>query len=158
LVITRNDVYDKENPVIEVGRLFPSMHEFRMCFRTYSVKHGIETKRMWTDKKKFYARCVGFDGGDKPCPWYISARRQPDGSTIRVNQIPKAHTCITTSEKVSTMTSQLWVAEKIKPILANTPNSTVKTLKTDLENRYPIKLNYTTVWKAKKRAMKELHI
>jgi hypothetical protein len=25
-------VYDKENPVIEVGRLFPTMDEFRMCF------------------------------------------------------------------------------------------------------------------------------
>jgi hypothetical protein len=30
-------VYDKENPVIEVGRLFPTMDEFRMCFRTYAV-------------------------------------------------------------------------------------------------------------------------
>ena len=27
-------VYDKENPVIEVGKLFPSMKEFRMCFKT----------------------------------------------------------------------------------------------------------------------------
>src|SRR3954451_2194752 len=111
------NVYDKENPVIEVGRLFPSMHEFRMCFRTYEVKHGIETKTMWTDKRKFYASCIDFDGGAKPCQWYISARRQPDGRTIRVNQIPKA----------------LWVAEKIKPLLAKTPNTTAKKLKTDLE-------------------------
>ena len=150
-------VYDKENPVIEVGRLFPSMDEFRMCFRTYAVKREFATKTLWTDKKKFYAKCTGYDGGAKPCKWYISARRQPDGRTVRVNQIPKAHTCITTSQTVTKMTSQLWVAEKIKPILATTPNITAKRLKIDLEKLYPIKLNYTTVWKAKQRAMKELY-
>jgi hypothetical protein len=151
------NLYDKENPVIEVGRMFPSMDEFRMCFRTYAVRHEFETKTKWTDKKKFYAVCKGFDGGARPCKWYISARRQPDERTIRVNQIPNPHTCMTSSQKVSTMTSQFWVAEKITPILAKTPNSTAKKLLVDLEKQYPIKLKYTTVWKAKQRAMKQLY-
>ncbi|KAK1617837.1 hypothetical protein QYE76_023354 [Lolium multiflorum] len=68
-------VYDKENSVIEVGRLFPSMDELRMCFRTYAIKHEFETKTLWTDTKKFYAKCKGYDGGAMPCKWYISARR-----------------------------------------------------------------------------------
>jgi hypothetical protein len=55
------------------------------------------------------------------------------------------------------MTSQLWVAKKIRPILAKTPNTTAKKLMTDLEKNYPIKFKYTTVWKAKQRAMKELY-
>ena len=55
------------------------------------------------------------------------------------------------------MTSQLWVAEKITPIVAKTPNTTAKKLKIDLEKMYPIKLKYTTVWKAKQRAMKNLY-
>jgi hypothetical protein len=91
------NVYDKENPVIEEGRMFPSMNEFRMCFRTYLVRHEFETKTLLTDKKKFYARCNDFDGGARPCNWYISARRQPDGRKIRMNQIPCAHTCMTSS-------------------------------------------------------------
>ena len=106
-------VYDKENPVIEVGKLWPSMNEFRMCFRTYAVKHEFDAKTVWTDKNKFYARCRGFDDSVRPCKWYISARLQPDGSTVRVNQIPNQHNCITSSQKISTMISQLWVAEKI---------------------------------------------
>src|SRR3954462_2159799 len=80
-------VYDKEDPVIEVGRLFPSMDESRMCFRTYAVKLEFATKTMWTDKKKFYAKCIGYDGGAKPCKWYISARRQPDGRTVGVRSM-----------------------------------------------------------------------
>jgi hypothetical protein len=55
------------------------------------------------------------------------------------------------------MTSQFWVAEKITPVLAKTPNTTAKKLKIDLEKDYPIKVNYTTVWKTKQWAMKELY-
>ncbi|KAE8796730.1 hypothetical protein D1007_28171 [Hordeum vulgare] len=31
------NLYDKENPVIEVAKLWPNMDEFRMCFKTYEV-------------------------------------------------------------------------------------------------------------------------
>jgi hypothetical protein len=44
------NLYEKENLDIEVGRMFPSIDEFRMCFRTYAVRHDFETKTMWTDK------------------------------------------------------------------------------------------------------------
>jgi hypothetical protein len=56
-------VHDKENPVIAVGKLFPNMGEFRMCFKNYAVKKEFEAKTMWTDRKKFYARRRGYDGG-----------------------------------------------------------------------------------------------
>ena len=111
-----------------------------MSFRTYAVKKEFDAKTMWTDRKKFYARCKGYDGGGNPYKWYLSARLQPDGSTVRVNQIPHQHTCMTTSQRVSKMTSQLCVTEKITPILAKTPNTTAKRLKVDLEKLYPIQL------------------
>ncbi|KAE8799021.1 hypothetical protein D1007_25644 [Hordeum vulgare] len=63
------NVYDKENPLIAVGKLFPNMDEFRMCFKTYAIKHEFDAKTKWTDRKKFYARCRGFDGSVKPCKW-----------------------------------------------------------------------------------------
>jgi hypothetical protein len=69
-------IYDKENPIIAVGKLFPNMGEFRMCFKTYAVKKEFDAKTMWTNREKFYVRCRGYDGGAKPCKWYISARRQ----------------------------------------------------------------------------------
>ncbi|KAE8768818.1 ADP-ribosylation factor-related protein 1 [Hordeum vulgare] len=151
-------VYDKENPVIRVGKLWPNMDEFRLSFKTYAVRHQFDAKTVWTDRKKFYAKCRGFDGsGRRSCKWYISARLQPDGSSVRVNQMPNKHTCLTSSQKKSSMTSQIWVAEKITPILAKTPNTTAKRLQVDLEKLYPIKLHYTTVWKAKQRSMKNLY-
>ncbi|KAE8811736.1 hypothetical protein D1007_11536 [Hordeum vulgare] len=70
-------LYDKENPVIEVGKLCPSMVEFRMSFRTYAVKKEFEAKTMWTDRKKFYARCKGYDGGGNACKWRKRAEKGP---------------------------------------------------------------------------------
>jgi hypothetical protein len=39
------------------------------------------------------------------------------------------NTCITSSQRLSIMTSQFWVVENISPILAKTPNITAKKLK-----------------------------
>ncbi|KAE8787996.1 hypothetical protein D1007_38030 [Hordeum vulgare] len=52
-------VYDKENPVIRVGKLWPNMDEFRLSFKTYAVRHQFDAKTVWTDRKKFYAKCRG---------------------------------------------------------------------------------------------------
>ncbi|KAE8769059.1 hypothetical protein D1007_59396 [Hordeum vulgare] len=63
-------VYDKENPVIRVGKLCPNMDEFRLSFKTYAVRHQFDAKTVWTDRKKFYAKCRGFDGsGRRACKW-----------------------------------------------------------------------------------------
>ncbi|KAK1682213.1 hypothetical protein QYE76_043061 [Lolium multiflorum] len=58
-------LYDKENPVIEVGKLFPNMDEFRMCFKTYAVKAEFDAKTLWTDRSKFYARVSKICGIDE---------------------------------------------------------------------------------------------
>ncbi|KAE8769099.1 hypothetical protein D1007_59370 [Hordeum vulgare] len=63
-------VYDKENPIIRVGKLWPNMDEFRLSFKTYAVRHQFDAKTVWTDRKKFYAKCRGFDGsGRRACKW-----------------------------------------------------------------------------------------
>ncbi|KAE8803949.1 hypothetical protein D1007_20105 [Hordeum vulgare] len=63
-------VYDKENPVIRVGKLWPNMDEFRLSFKTYAVRHQFDAKTVCTDRKKFYAKCRGFDGsGRRACKW-----------------------------------------------------------------------------------------
>ena len=41
--------------------------------------------------------------------------------------------------------------------LPKKPNTIAKQLNVDMEKEFPIKLNYTTVWKAKQKAMKELY-
>jgi hypothetical protein len=47
------NVYDRDNPVIEVRKFFPTMDEFRMCFKTYALRREFDYKTLWTDTKKF---------------------------------------------------------------------------------------------------------
>ncbi|KAE8774919.1 hypothetical protein D1007_52654 [Hordeum vulgare] len=44
---------------------------------TYAVKKEFEAKTMWTDRKKFYARCKGYDGGGNACKWRKRAEKGP---------------------------------------------------------------------------------
>ncbi|KAE8799776.1 hypothetical protein D1007_24871 [Hordeum vulgare] len=104
-------VYDKENPVIRVGKLWLNMDEFRLSFKTYAVRHQFDAKTVWTDRKKLYAKCRGFDGsGRRACKWYISARLQPDGSTEEFSK--SAYCCRT--------------------VLANKKSKTVHTVETEV--------------------------
>ncbi|KAE8798438.1 hypothetical protein D1007_26304 [Hordeum vulgare] len=39
------NIYDKENLVIAVGKLFPNMKEFKKCFKSYAVNLEFDAKR-----------------------------------------------------------------------------------------------------------------
>ena len=39
-------VYYKENPVIQVGKLWPNMDEFRLSFKTNAVRHQFDAKTL----------------------------------------------------------------------------------------------------------------
>ncbi|KAE8801130.1 hypothetical protein D1007_23344 [Hordeum vulgare] len=65
------NVYDRENTVIEVGKWWTNMDEFRMCLKTYAVKHEFDAKTKWTDRKMFCAMCRDYDENAKPCKWYV---------------------------------------------------------------------------------------
>jgi hypothetical protein len=54
--------YHKKNQVIAVGKLFSSMDEFRICFKTYAIKKEFDAMSQWADKMKFYGRCRACDG------------------------------------------------------------------------------------------------
>ncbi|KAE8797719.1 hypothetical protein D1007_27188 [Hordeum vulgare] len=114
-------VYDKENPVIRVGKLWPNMDEFRLSFKTYAVRHQFDAKTVWTDRKKFYAKCRGFDGsGRRACKWkklpsqpivveqswptkrarVSGSRRQTTVHTVETVETEAVHTVETETEAV----------------------------------------------------------
>ena len=70
--------WDRDNPEMSVGTLYPSMNEFRLAVRQHTIVHEFEYNIEHSDKDRFRAKCsvVG-------CPWIIRARTQHDGS-VRV--------------------------------------------------------------------------
>ena len=70
--------WDRDNPEMSVGTLYPSMKEFRLAVRQHAIVHEFEYDTEHSDKDRFRAKCSAVG-----CPWIIRARTQHDGS-VRV--------------------------------------------------------------------------
>jgi hypothetical protein len=73
-------VYDKMNPSMQPGSLFPNMKEFRIAMRQYAIKHEFELGIEATSTTRYVGYCKGDD-----CHWRIYAQEEKKGlSTIVV--------------------------------------------------------------------------
>ena len=68
-------VYDKLNPIMKVGSLYPNMKEFRLAMRQYAINREFELGIEATNTYRYRGFCQGDD-----CPWRIHARVNVKGS------------------------------------------------------------------------------
>jgi hypothetical protein len=74
-------IYDMNNPVMEPGSLYETMHHFRLAIRQYAINKEFELGIEATNKTRFRGYCRGPD-----CPWSIHARPERKGApTIQVS-------------------------------------------------------------------------
>jgi hypothetical protein len=74
-------IYDMNNPVMEPGSLYATMHHFRLVIREYAINKEFELVIEATNKTRFRGYCKGSD-----CPWSIHARPERKGAlTIQVS-------------------------------------------------------------------------
>jgi hypothetical protein len=62
-------VYNRMNPSMQPGCLFPNMKEFWIAMRQYAIKHEFELGIDVTSTTRYVGYCKGGD-----CPWRIYAR------------------------------------------------------------------------------------
>uniref|UniRef100_A0A453EDQ5 SWIM-type domain-containing protein n=1 Tax=Aegilops tauschii subsp. strangulata TaxID=200361 RepID=A0A453EDQ5_AEGTS len=67
------------------------------------------------------------------------------------------HICSSTSGKVTSMTSQSWVADKAVAMLKKDPTVVAVKILKDLQDEHHVTLNYHTVWKGKQKAATGLY-
>jgi hypothetical protein len=67
-------MYDKMNPSMQPGSLFPNMKEFRIAMRQYAIKHEFELGIKVTSTTRYVGYCKGGD-----CHWRIYAREEKKG-------------------------------------------------------------------------------
>ena len=58
-------MYDKMNPSMQPGSLFPNMQEFRIAMRQYAIKHEFELGIDVTSTTRYVGHCKAAD-----CPWW----------------------------------------------------------------------------------------
>ena len=71
--------YDKDDPPMEVGSMYPNMAEFKMALRTHAVKRQFIVVAEKSESSRFRGFCLG-----EGCPWAIVARIMQDGKSVRV--------------------------------------------------------------------------
>jgi hypothetical protein len=70
--------WDRDNPDMSVGTIYPCMSEFRLAVRQHAIVHEFELGTEKSDKTRFRGFCKA-----NGCPWIIRARTQEDKS-VRV--------------------------------------------------------------------------
>jgi hypothetical protein len=66
--------WDRDNPDMSVGTIYPNMIEFRLAVRQHAILKEFELVTEKSDRIRFGGHCKA-----KGCPWKIRARRQLDG-------------------------------------------------------------------------------
>jgi hypothetical protein len=146
-------MFDRNNSVMEPGSLYPSMKEFRLAMRQYSIDKEFELGIEATDKRRYRGYCRGED-----CPWSIVARVESKGwYPIIVTVLHDEHTCTSSGRQRTSVPISNWVADKAFPILMVEPDLGAKKLQKRLQHKYNVVIGYDTVWKGKEKAMADLY-
>jgi hypothetical protein len=66
------------------------------------------------------------------------------------------HFCSSTGRVKSRMTTYHWIAEKAVPFLKD-PNMGTKKLREELQDKYNVRLGYSTVWAGSQKAIEKLY-
>ena len=72
--------YDKDQPKMDLGTMYPSMKEFRLAVRQFAINEEFDLGTEKSDKKRFR----GFCKSSEDCPWRIVGSLQDDKCTIKV--------------------------------------------------------------------------
>jgi len=103
--------WDRDDPDVDVGAVYPCMRDFRLAVRQHAIVHEFELGTAKSDKQRFRGFCKA-----NGCPWVIRAKTQADNS-VRVQINTVVHNCASTSRVLGKMASQAWVAERAIPLL-----------------------------------------
>ena len=75
--------YDKNNPPMDVGTIYPTMEDFKMAVRQYAINNEFDLGTEKSDKKRYRCFCKSSDD----CPWKINGTKHKEQSTVEVNTL-----------------------------------------------------------------------
>jgi hypothetical protein len=146
-------MFDRNNPVMEPGSLYPNMKEIRLAMRQYAIDKEFELGVEATGRIRYRGYCRRGD-----CPWSINARMEHKGSdVVVVSVLNDVHYCTSSSQRRTSTPTTAWVANKALPILMSEMELGANKLQKRLQDKFNVVIGYDTVWKGKEKAMTELY-
>jgi hypothetical protein len=88
--------YDKDNPSLAEGTIFPSMVDCRNALATYCIKGEYDFEIDKSEPSRLRVHCTY-----ERCRWRMHASKMRDSTLIQVKVNPFPHTCPSVERKVS---------------------------------------------------------
>ena len=73
--------YNKDDPPMKEGSIYPNMHEFKLALATHAIKNEFEYNIEKSEPGRYRVYCIGLVDG---CKWRIHASTMDDNITIQV--------------------------------------------------------------------------
>ena len=73
--------YNKDDPPMEVGSIYPNMSEFKLALATHAIKKEFEYNIEKSEPGRYRAYCAGVEDG---CNWRLHASTMSDKVTVQV--------------------------------------------------------------------------
>ena len=73
--------YNKDDPPMEEGNIYPNMHEFKLALATHAIKNEFEYNIEKSEPGRYRVYCIGLVDG---CKWRIHASTMNDNITVQV--------------------------------------------------------------------------
>ncbi|KAK3137518.1 hypothetical protein QOZ80_5BG0453370 [Eleusine coracana subsp. coracana] len=128
------NVYDKNDPPMTVGSIYPNLKEFKLALASHAIKNEFEYNIEVSEPGRFRAHCIGKPDG---CKWRIHASCMADNVTIKVKRNPHEHDCISTRRtgRVKPAT-KFWICDKVKDWLVEDPSLGAKELRRRIKEHH----------------------
>ena len=75
--------YDKNNPPMDVGTIYPTMEEFKMAVRQYAINKEFDLGTGKSDKTRYKCFCKS----SGVYPWKINGTKHKGQSTVEVSTL-----------------------------------------------------------------------
>ncbi|XP_066361349.1 uncharacterized protein [Miscanthus floridulus] len=148
--------YDKEDPSMTVGSMYPNMTEFKLALSQHAIKNEFEYNTERSGPKQLRPYCSRKEADN--CPWRIHASTTADRITVMVKKNPSAHCCSSSRRKKRVRNAtRHWICEKVKDWLIQDATLGASALQEKLKEHYKVTIHYKRVFDGKNLALKHLY-
>ena len=137
--------YDKENPSLEEGSVFPSMVALRNALATYCLKNEYDYEIDKSEPKRLTVHCVF-----QRCQWRLHASPIRNSRIIQVKVNPHRHSCPSAERKASMkLCKSRWCADVVLPWVTENPSIGPTELVKKIKEKYSVEVPYMRVFYGK---------
>ncbi|KAL5760568.1 hypothetical protein ACOSQ2_019406 [Xanthoceras sorbifolium] len=134
------------------GQIFGNAKLVRKAVKQYAIQVGFMLTKIKNDKSRYIVKCK-----NETCDWRFHASCLPDGLTFMIRSVQGGHSfCLRTTSNMEA--NSKWVSEVVGIAIMANPNILPKVLKIELQEKYAIKCDSQTIYRAKTRVLKNLKV